>query len=243
MPWLDVIRNAWLVLLGGIFIKAILPAHLAYAVRPLLLSAPLLVLIAKDLSHLPDALARTRDALHGRAWRRLPAAWLPPELVGLIRLDRDLRRACLQWLLRRPPPQAPAGRAFSYLEQGSYRTVVAIVLFSTCVELPIHAAVLPFFVHDAGTLHLFHLAMLAAVLSTLAWLFGLPLAAGRRPSRADRTRPAAADRRPHPRPGPARFDSALCTHRPTDRARGRAATASNPAARCARPHSISRMSS
>jgi hypothetical protein len=171
-PWREVIGNAWLVLLGAIFLKAILPGHLADALRPLVLVAPLLVLIAKDLSHLPDALDRTREILRTRAWRALPAAWLPPELVGLCRLDRDLRRGCLHWLLRRPRPQAPAGRSFSYLERGSYGTAVAIVLFSTFIELPIHALVLPFLVHDPAALTLIHLAMLAGVLSTLTWVFG-----------------------------------------------------------------------
>jgi hypothetical protein len=137
-----------------------------------LLVAPLLVLLAKDLSQLPDALERTREIYRARAWRKLPAAWLPPELVGLIRLDGELRRGCLNWLLRRPQPQAPAGRAFAYLERGSYRTAVAIVLVSTFVELPIHAAVLPLFVHDPAALRIFHLLMLAAVLQTLASLFG-----------------------------------------------------------------------
>jgi hypothetical protein len=171
-PWLDVIRNAWLVLLGGMFIKLILPAQLAHSLRPLVLLAPLLVFVAKDLSHLPDALDRTREALRTRAWRRLPAAWLPPELAGLLRLGRDMRRGCMSWLLRRPQAQAPAGRSFPYLEQGSYRTAVAIVLFSTFVELPINAAVLQFFVHDAAELHVIHLLLLAASLSTLVWLFG-----------------------------------------------------------------------
>jgi hypothetical protein len=171
-PWLDVIRNAWLVLLGGMFIKLILPGYLGDALRPLMLLAPLLVLIAKDLSHLPDALNRTREIQRTRAWRRLPAAWVPPELVGLLRLGRAQRRGFVNWLLRRPQPQAPAGRAFSYLEQGSYRTAVAIVLFSTFVELPLDAAVMPLFVHDAAELHIIHLLMLAGSLSTLAWVFG-----------------------------------------------------------------------
>jgi hypothetical protein len=171
-PWLEVIRNAWLLLMSCAVILAILPGHLAHAFRQLLPAAPLLLLVAKDLSHLPDALDRTREILRSRAWRRLPAAWLPPELVGLFRLDRDLRRGFVQWLLRRPQSQASAGRAFTYLEQGSYRTAVAIVLFSTFIELPIDAAVLPFFVHDAAELKLIRLLMLTGILSTLAWLFG-----------------------------------------------------------------------
>jgi hypothetical protein len=171
-PWIDVIRNAWLLMIGAMVIKLMLPAQLAGSLRPLLLVAPLLLLAAKDLSHLPDAIERSRGILRTRAWRQLPAAWLPPELVGLIRLDNELRRGCMHWLLRRPQAGAPAGRSFSFLERGSYRTAVAIVLVSAFVELPLHAAVLPFFVHDPAVLRILHLLMLAAVLQTLASVFG-----------------------------------------------------------------------
>jgi len=170
--WLDAMRNAWLVLWAGIALKLILPHALANSLRPFLLAAPLLPLAAKDLSHLPDALARTRAALAGRAWGKLFVAWLPPELVGLMRVGRSLRRGCRDWLLRRPQPRPPAGRPFSYLERGSYRTAVAIVLVSSCVELPVTAALLPLFFHDATKLHVIHLLMLAGTLSTLAWVFG-----------------------------------------------------------------------
>lgn len=171
-PWSDVLRNAWLVLLGGIALKVMLPTGLSHALRPLLLMAPLLVLIAKDLSHLPDALQRTRDILRARTWRKLPAAWLPPELVGLLQLGAAQRRGCLDWLLRRPQPALPAGEAFSYLQFGAYRTGFAIVLFSLFVELPIHALILPLFIHDPARLHLIHLLMLVGSLSTLAWVLG-----------------------------------------------------------------------
>jgi hypothetical protein len=171
-PWTDVIRNAWLVLLGGMALKAMLPAGLGHALRPLLLVAPLLVLIAKDLSHLPDALQRSRGILHTRSWRKLPAAWLPPELVGLLQLGAAQRRGCINWLLRRPQPALPAGETFSYLTFGAYRTGVAIVLFSSLVELPLHAVFLPLFVHDPAALRMVHAAMLAGSLSTLAWVLG-----------------------------------------------------------------------
>jgi hypothetical protein len=170
--WLDAIGKAWLILWAGIFVKLILPHALANSLRPLLLLAPLLPLVAKDLSHLPDALARTRAAMAARAWPALFTAWLPPELVGLIRVGRDLRHGCLSWLLRRPQPELPAGRAFSYLERGSYGTACAIVLFSTFVELPLSAAILPYFVHEAGTLRVIHLLMLAGSLSSLVWVLG-----------------------------------------------------------------------
>jgi hypothetical protein len=212
-PWLDVIRNAWLVLLGGMLLKAMLPGDLAHSLHPLLLVAPLLVLVAKDLSHLPDAIARTRDALRARAWRKLPAAWLPPELVGLIRLDSELRRGFMSWLRRRPQPAAAEGRSFSYLELGAYRTVFAIVLFSTLVELPIHAAALPLFVHEPATLHLLHLLMLAAVLSTLSWVLGDRWLVGAGRHVLTEAGPAAAHRRPHPRRHSTAGDRRLRTHR------------------------------
>lgn len=104
------IGAAWLVFAGGMILTLVLPRWLVHSLRPLLLLAPLLVLIAKDLSHLPDALERTRDALRARTWRKLPAAWLPPELIGMLRLDRALRQGFMRWLLRRPRPEtAPAG--------------------------------------------------------------------------------------------------------------------------------------
>jgi hypothetical protein len=172
-PWLDVIGTAWLVLVGGMFLRMVLPAQLAHGLRPLFLAAPLLVLVAKDLSHLPDALERSRDAMRRRAWGRLAAAWLPPELLGLARVDRALRRGFIGCLLRRPRPDAmPAGRAFTYLEHGSYRTACAFVLFSALVELPIDAAIVPLFIADEGKRMTIHLLMLASALSTLAYMLG-----------------------------------------------------------------------
>jgi hypothetical protein len=171
-PWIDMIRNAWLVLLGCMALKAMLPAGLDNVLRPLLLVAPLLVLVAKDLSHLPDALQRSRDIRRTRTWRKLPAAWLPPELVGLLQLGAAQRRGCINWLLRRPQPALPPGEAFSYLKFGAYRTGFAIVLFSLFVELPLDALVLPLFVHDPAEMRVIHALMLAASLSTLAWVLG-----------------------------------------------------------------------
>lgn len=171
-PWLVVIRNAWLVLLGGMAMKAMLPAGIGNALRPLLLLSPLLVLAAKDLSHLPDALERTRDILQTRTWRKLPAAWLPPELVGLIRLGAAQRRGCINWMLRRSQPAAPAGKTFTYLDMGAYRTGVAIVLFSVFFDLPLNALILQLAVHDPVAQRLIHVLMLVGSLSALAWLLG-----------------------------------------------------------------------
>lgn len=170
--WADVLRTAWLVLLGGIFLKALLPAGLAQALRPATLAAPLLPLVAKDLAHLPDALARSRAVLAVRDWRALAVAWLPPELVGLLRLGRAQRQGFLHWLRRRPPAALPAGQAFTYLERGSYRTAIAIALFCALVELPLDAGIVALLPVDAGKRQLLHIAMLAGGLSALAWVLG-----------------------------------------------------------------------
>ncbi|MCS0588223.1 hypothetical protein ACFQ09_09885 [Massilia norwichensis] len=171
-PWLDVIGAAWLVLVGGMFVKLVLPAQLGYELRHLFLLAPVLVLIAKDLSHLPDALERTRQALRTRTWRKLPAAWLPPEFLGLLRLDGALRRGFADWLLRRPHIAAPAGQAFGYLQFGAYRTACAILLVSTLVELPLDAAIVPWLIADDSKRMAIHLLMLAGALSSIVYMLG-----------------------------------------------------------------------
>ena len=171
--WLDVLGAAWLVFVGGMFLMLVLPRSLVHSLRPLFLLAPLLVLIAKDLSHLPDALERSRDALRSRAWRKLPAAWLPPELIGMLRLDRALRGGFMGWLLRRPRPgTAPAGLALGYLKFGAYRTACAFVLFSSLVELPLDAAIVPLLVHGEGERLAIHLLMLAGALSSIVYMLG-----------------------------------------------------------------------
>jgi hypothetical protein len=171
-PWLTVLGKAWLLMVGCALVKPMLPRGLGQALRPLVWLLPLLVLVAKDMSHLPDALARIRVLLAARAWSRLPAAWLPPELVGLFRLDSALRRGFVHWLRRCPHAALPAGQAFGYLERGAYGTVVAIVLFSLLVEIPLDAFIASFFVHDPVTRRVLHAVLLAGALSSLAWVLG-----------------------------------------------------------------------
>lgn len=171
-PWTTVIRNAWLALLSLAIVLAVLPAWLCHALKPWLFAVPLAMFVAKDLAHVPDALARTRAVLAARRWRSLPVAWLPPELVGLIRTDRALRRGFLHWLLRRPQPAAPVGLAFGYLGQGAYRTGVAIALFCIFVEIPLDAAIVPLLVRDHGAAHMLHGLMAVACLSSLVWVLG-----------------------------------------------------------------------
>lgn len=172
-PWTTVIRNAWLVFLTLAIVLAVLPRWLAHALKPLLFAVPLAMFVAKDLVHVPDAVARTRTLPAAGRWRSLPAAWLPPELVGLVRLDHALRRGFLQWLLRKPQPDpAPAGRTFGYLGQGAYRTGVAIALFCIFVEIPLDAAIVSLLVKDAGAARLLHALMFVSCLSGLVWVLG-----------------------------------------------------------------------
>jgi hypothetical protein len=171
-PWTIVLRNAWLTFLSLAVVLPLLPGWLHHALKPLLFIAPLVLLAAKDLVHLPDALARTRIALAQGRWRSLPAAWLPPEVVGLVRLDHALRRGFLQWLLRKPQPAAPAGEAFGYLERGAYRTGVAIALFSIFVEVPLDAAVVSLLVKDPADRQVLHVLMFASCLSGFVWVMG-----------------------------------------------------------------------
>jgi hypothetical protein len=170
--WTDQFLQAYLILIGACVLKFLLPHGLGQTLRPFLFAAPLLPLIAKDLAHFPDALARTRAAVHARAWRALPAAWLPPELAGLIRLDRALRCGFMGWLLRRPQPAQPAGQSFTYLERGSYRTACAILLVSCVLELPIDAVIVHLAAADHSARLTIHLLMLAGVLSSLAYMLG-----------------------------------------------------------------------
>ncbi|WP_296953133.1 hypothetical protein [uncultured Massilia sp.] len=170
-PWTDVLRAAWLLLLAGICLKMLLPAS-ASALRSLVPVAPLLPLMAKDLAHLPDALARSRALAAARRWHALPAAWLPPELVGLLRLGQAQRQGVFHWLRRRPHAALPVGQAFTYLERGSYRTAVAIAVFCALVELPLDAAIVAVLPVADDKRQLLHVLMLAGGVSALAWVLG-----------------------------------------------------------------------
>jgi hypothetical protein len=176
LSWREVFERAWIALLCVILLKLVMPAAFSEFLRPLVLAVPLAILAAKDLAHLPDALARTRNARALRDWRAaLPAmvlAWLPPELVGLLRLDGQMRRGFLNWLCRRQPPALPEGRVLTYLEQGAYRTAFVIVLLATLGEMPLDALIASLFIHDAHKMLLLHGLMLAGALSTLVWVLG-----------------------------------------------------------------------
>jgi hypothetical protein len=179
LAWLR--GRSWTYLLGmGYFALALgalgsvaLPAGMSRYLHRALLAVPLLLIVAKDLAHLPDALARLRSAARERSgFATWLAALLPPELVGLLRLDRALWRGFMSWLRRRPYTARPDGLRLSYLERGAYTTIRAVILVATFTEVPLSALMLSLFVHDAGTRHLLHLLFGVGCAYTIVWVMG-----------------------------------------------------------------------
>lgn len=164
--------------LAALFLVSIARTLAPDAAKPFLrslgLSLPWLLLMAKDIAHAPDAWQRLRSAHAARApWHARVTALLPPELMGMLRLDRLLWTGFMRRLLRQPVPcTLPNGVALTYLERGAYGTATAVVFVSLLLELPVHALLLNLFVEDAGTLALLHVLGAVAVLYTLAWVLG-----------------------------------------------------------------------
>lgn len=174
--------TSWLDLVGcgiaALFLTSIAKAFAPDAAKPLLrsvaLALPLLLLVAKDLAHAPQAWQRLRSAHAARApWHTRIAALLPPELVGMLKLDRLLWIGFAQRLRRKHVASTlPDGVALTYLERGAYGTAIAVVFVSLLLELPVHTLLLNLFVKDADKLAVVHGLGAAAALYTLAWVIG-----------------------------------------------------------------------
>lgn len=170
-------RTSWLQLAGyaylGVFMlmlaRLALPDAMAPALRQLMLALPLLVFAAKDLAHLPDAMQRLRRAT---GWRGRVTALLPPELIGMFRLDRLMWIGFLQWLRRRAPAAGPHGSALTYLQRGSYGTAIGIAMLMLFLELPIDVVVANLWIDVADTRRLLHVITAAGVLYSVVWILG-----------------------------------------------------------------------
>jgi len=169
--------------LAGLAIGALLLASIAKklapeAVKPLVhhagLALPLLLLMAKDIVHTPQAWQRLRSAHAARApWHAHLTALLPPELPGLFKLDRLLWLGCLHRVQGQPlPVTLPEGVALTYLERGAYNTARAVVFVALLLELPTHALLLHLFIKDPDALLVIHVLGAIAVFYTLAWVLG-----------------------------------------------------------------------
>lgn len=171
----------WPMMLGYAYAAFITMAMLSFlthgtwhaCLKALGLALPLMLLAAKDLASLPDVAARLQALRRQNAgWPRLLAACLPPGLSGLARLEREIWRGFFGWLHGKPHPLRPVGLTLPFLGQGAYSTVIAIGLFSVCVELPLDAALVPLFVHDPEIVRTIHLMVALGSFYTLVWLLG-----------------------------------------------------------------------
>lgn len=170
-------RTSWLQLAGyaylGFFILVLVrlaaPKEMGSALRALAFAFPLILLAAKDFAHLPDALRRLRGATD---WRGRILALLPPELIGMARLDRLMWVGFLQWLRRRKPLARPEGTALTYLQRGAYGTAIGCAMVAVFLELPIDFGILHLFVDDPDTRMLIHVVGGIGAVYTLAWVLG-----------------------------------------------------------------------
>lgn len=164
--WLQLAGYAYLGFVMLLLMRLMAPAKLGQALRQLSLMLPLALFAAKDLAHAPDALHRMRAATGLRA-RIL--ALLPPELVGLARMDRLMWRGFLQLLRRRRSPSRPEGVALTYLQRGAYGTAICVLMVALFLELPVNAGIIHLLIDDAHTRHIIHAVAAIAALYSFAW--------------------------------------------------------------------------
>lgn len=169
--WWQMLGCAWLVFLFGRLAIIVLPAFLKPFLDQPLFVLPLLLLVAKDLAGIPDFRQRMRCvARPGTGWRERIGAAFPPEFLALYRLDRAMRQAFFAWVRRQPHAPRPAGTVLTYTERGSYSTVLAIAVFSACIELPLDAAIASLFIDNPGVRSILHVCSLLSAASILMYV-------------------------------------------------------------------------
>ena len=169
--WWQMLGYAWMVFLFGRLAIIVLPAFLKPFLDQPLFVLPLLLIVAKDLAGIPDFRQRMRRvARKGTGWRERIGAAIPPEFLALYRLDRAMRQAFLAWVRRQPHAPRPAGTVLTYTERGSYSTVLAIAVFSACIELPIDAAIASRFIDNPKVRSILHVCSLLSAASILMYV-------------------------------------------------------------------------
>lgn len=179
-PFLRTLRTLSWAELGGYACAAFFLGQIAVLMAPVSippgmrntgLFLALGLLAAKDIAHAPDAWRRLRRAITERGpWYRFATALLPPELVGMVKVDRLMWSGCRNRLLRRQRTAPPDGVALTYLERGAYGTASAIAYVMVFLELPIDAMIVNLFVKDPDLLLIVHVLCVAAALYTLVWV-------------------------------------------------------------------------
>jgi len=169
--WWQMLGYAYLVFIFGRLAIIAMPAVLKPFLDKPLFVLPLLLIVAKDLAGIPDFRQRMRRvARKGTPWSERVGAAFPPEFLALYRLDRAMRQAFFAWLRRKPHAPRPAGTVLTYTERGSYSTVLAIAVFSACIELPLDAALASLFIDNPRVRAIVHLCSLLSAASILMYV-------------------------------------------------------------------------
>lgn len=169
--WWQMLGYAWLVFVFGRFATYLVPEVARPVLDKPLLLLPLLLIVAKDLAGLPDFSRRMRQvARKGTPWSERLGATLPPEFLAFLKLGRAMRQAFFAWVRRHPHPARPAGTVLTYTERGAYSTVLALAVFSACIELPIDAAIASIFIDEPRLRAILHLCSLCSAATILMWV-------------------------------------------------------------------------
>jgi len=169
--WWQMLGYAYLVFMFGRLAVIAMPAVLKSFLDKPLFVLPLLLVVAKDLAGIPDFRRRMcRVARKGTPWSERVGAAFPPEFLALYRLDRAMRQAFFAWVRRKPHAPRPAGTVLTYTERGSYSTVLAIAVFSACIELPLDAAIASLFIDNPRVRAIVHACSLLSAASILMYV-------------------------------------------------------------------------
>jgi hypothetical protein len=138
MRWSNVFYSViYIVLIALVIGAGAEPGSLRERIRPLAKGIAMALVLARLLSSPYTGGQRLHAArAGGAAWHLQILALLPTVLLMWVRADRANLSALFAWLLRRPQPVPPAGRAFGFLVRSNYSTVFCIVLIALLVELP-----------------------------------------------------------------------------------------------------------
>ncbi|MFC4933278.1 hypothetical protein [Massilia sp. GCM10023247] len=91
--WPTLLGYAYAAFIGIALLSLAVPEPWRASVKPFVLALPLMLIVAKDLSSIPDVAARLRALRRqGAGIGQWTAACLPPGLVGLARLERAIWR-------------------------------------------------------------------------------------------------------------------------------------------------------
>lgn len=122
----------------------------------------------------PESLARSAHARReGRSLFDQARAFVPPEILGVLRFEHAQHRGFLSWLLRRSPISEPVtSEHFEHHRKSQYSTVLIIVLLSCVVELPLSGLLVEALVEDPIRRQYIHWFVLAVIAYTIVWLIG-----------------------------------------------------------------------